>query len=467
MGTNMSSAAAERSPRKRISMRGVRLGAQDGQSLILVVLAMSMIILIAALAIDVATWYQKHHSAQVAADSSALAAANCLANSSPSNQGSNTCTTVADANANTVATTMAANNGYTLSSPSNVTLGFDSVTVTVPTTAPALFAGLASIAHANISARAVARFYPAGETFGCSSSGSNSCISFFAGNPNCPPSPNSSPYNQTIGLDLVTNDHGSGKSAIPDAYTNGYYYNGANSGASSFGITLPGTNGTPKCTPETAKANTSTYSYVSQSQLPYPAVWTQPTGAGCTYTSTYWTTNAVVGHQITAPGVYCVSGNPAPSCQNNTGGMTAGYTYLDEASSSLTASGWYEFVSPCTILSNSGAPAISTIPGQPLIYGTANITTYATSSLLPTCSDAANLGTSGSDLFINGNNGSISSPIYDQCGTVELTQNNNYLGYVEAWNIIVDKNNSVTGNGPTSPGGGGVTTQQPGDALSG
>ncbi len=41
----------------------------------------SMVVMLgmAALGIDVATWYTEHHQTQVVADSAALAAANCLA----------------------------------------------------------------------------------------------------------------------------------------------------------------------------------------------------------------------------------------------------------------------------------------------------------------------------------------------------------------------------------------------------
>ena len=45
---------------------------ESGQSLILVSLAMTVALGFSAISIDVAGWYQKHHEAQVVADSAAL-----------------------------------------------------------------------------------------------------------------------------------------------------------------------------------------------------------------------------------------------------------------------------------------------------------------------------------------------------------------------------------------------------------
>jgi len=52
---------------------------EGGQSLVIVILAMTLIVAIAALAIDVSQWYATRHQAQVAADAAALAGANCMA----------------------------------------------------------------------------------------------------------------------------------------------------------------------------------------------------------------------------------------------------------------------------------------------------------------------------------------------------------------------------------------------------
>ena len=43
-----------------------------------------------------------------------------------------------------------------------------------------------------------------------------------------------------------------------------------------------------------------------------------------------------------------------------------------------------------------------------------------------------------------------------------------FTGFVEAWNIVVEKNGGVTGDGPTSAGTGGGEVDTPGqDSLAG
>ncbi len=55
------------------------LSDESGQSLVVVVSSMTVLLGVAAFGIDAATWMAKHHQAQVVADSAALAAAQCLA----------------------------------------------------------------------------------------------------------------------------------------------------------------------------------------------------------------------------------------------------------------------------------------------------------------------------------------------------------------------------------------------------
>ena len=86
-------------------MRARRLLRDDrGQAMVLTTVTIFVALLMGAVAIDAARWYQKHHQAQVAADSASLAAATCLANGSPGE----TCTSTTDtADAAKVATTIA------------------------------------------------------------------------------------------------------------------------------------------------------------------------------------------------------------------------------------------------------------------------------------------------------------------------------------------------------------------------
>ena len=158
--------------------------------------------------------------------------------------------------------------------------------------------------------------------------------------------------------------------------------------------------------------------------------------------------------------MYCVNASPS-SCSS--GGSGTGY--INVTPSSLP-SGAYEFVGPCVIV-NGSSPNVTNIPGQPLVYGTSNIATYATSSSLPTCTVT---GSYNPSTWLLGSNGALDAPIYDQCGTFDVSQNStSFTGFVEAWNIVIEKNGSVTGDGPTSSGAtmGTVITTPAGDTLSG
>jgi Flp pilus assembly protein TadG len=157
-----------------------RMGRQErGQALVLVTLAMTVTLAMGAMSIDVSGWYQKHHETQVSADSAALAAANCLADSGSTGD---TCTSTTDtADASNVATAIASDNAATIS---GITYGSGSVTVTTQATAPTAFAGLLGLAHRQVAARSVASYDMGSD--GCTSSlqTSGGCYSIFAGGPN-------------------------------------------------------------------------------------------------------------------------------------------------------------------------------------------------------------------------------------------------------------------------------------------
>ena len=122
---------------------------QSGQSLVIMSVAMLMVLGIASVSIDAASWDVKHHQDQVVADAAALAAANCLANP---NTGQNStavpqCTTTTDTtDAQKVAVAYAAQNGLTITTGNvNVNTTSDTVTVAAHSTAKSYFAGLSGI----------------------------------------------------------------------------------------------------------------------------------------------------------------------------------------------------------------------------------------------------------------------------------------------------------------------------------
>jgi hypothetical protein len=156
---------------------------ESGQSLIIVALSMTVVIAISAFAIDVGTWYAKHHQAQVATDAAALAAANCLANSGPGK----TCTSTSDVtDATNVAVTYAADNGITINA-NQVTVNPTSGTVLVSASpaAPAFFANLFGI-HSSIQKASSTAGWKAGSTSSaCTNPSSGQCAAIYAGNTAC------------------------------------------------------------------------------------------------------------------------------------------------------------------------------------------------------------------------------------------------------------------------------------------
>ena len=79
MAESRSPFAAESCPtriprRSRLPLRG--RDSERGQALILTSLCMVVVLVMSAVSIDVAQWYQKHHQAQVAADAAACSTEN-------------------------------------------------------------------------------------------------------------------------------------------------------------------------------------------------------------------------------------------------------------------------------------------------------------------------------------------------------------------------------------------------------
>ena len=154
---------------------------QAGQSLVIISLSMVAMLGLAALAIDVASWYTKHHQTQVVADSAALAAANCLAhpNAGPSGASCTSHTDVTDAT--NVAIAYAAANGVKITA-SQVVIDTtnDKVTVNPSASTPAVFAGVFGM-HTTAEAATAAASYkqPPGQP--CGNPGQN-CDFMFANN---------------------------------------------------------------------------------------------------------------------------------------------------------------------------------------------------------------------------------------------------------------------------------------------
>jgi Putative Flp pilus-assembly TadE/G-like len=138
---------------------------QEGQSLVIVAVSMTVVMGIAAFGIDVASWYGRYHHDQVVADAAALAAANCLANPGAAAGAVNgtavpTCTSTTDtADAQTVAVDYAAANGLTITAANvNVNTTSGKVTVQAASNSPSFFAKVFGIKQTTQSASASAGF---------------------------------------------------------------------------------------------------------------------------------------------------------------------------------------------------------------------------------------------------------------------------------------------------------------------
>jgi Flp pilus assembly protein TadG len=437
---------------------------------------MTVMLIMCAFAIDLATWYQKHHQAQVAADSAALAAANCLANGKTvtSSSGINCNSATDTTDAQSVATSVATTNLPSGSPTVTVNTTSHTVTVTASSTPQVDFAGLISL-HPSVSARSVASYATASANY-----------SVFVGNDTC--NVNS---NGNGGLQIQSN--GGGNATVTGLYSDGVIQNNDNSGAANWsggisdGLTTGGysATATPMCgdgngtagsggndnswqTKNTTVEAGQETAYPQQYNLPVinssTITSSQPSSAPtvtpgvCTFASSSFSTDGTGIHSMTWPGIYCVtdstgaiattySGSCSSSSDNTTGSIWV----------EATLEGAYEFVAPCVVgyAQNSHDTGISAsiqaINTQtPIVYGTLQT---GSPCLAPSTTFVVPGSISYNDsVYLAGNNLTLNGPIYAPCGTAELTKNNAFNTFLEAANVTIDKNNfkSWAGTGPPS-----------------
>jgi hypothetical protein len=417
---------------------------------------MLVVLLMAAFAIDLATMYQRHHQAQVAADAAALGAANCLINGKSANQ----CTSVTDtADAAAVATAIARANGMVLTSTTQVSINTASHSVTVQAgeTPPVDFAGLVGL-NPSVTARSVASF-----------SLPDLPYAIFAGNTSC-----------TAGSGIQILSNGGGSANLNGLFSDGVINNNDNSGSANYSGGAYGTGAIPQCGSGSAGGTnswqTKNTTIITQAEKAYPVRYSEPVVAGstytsaeptsapavtpgtCTFASSYFSTDGAGIHAIYWPGIYCVtdsSGNLATTY----GGSSCGGTAIDDTTSSIyvgqlasgsAPSGAFEFAGPCVVANQSLSGSLTPVSSSaPIIYGTAQA---AAPCLMPTTNlvNPSAAVSSPDNIYLAGNNLSLNASIYAPCGTVELSGNTSYAAFIEAANITIDKNgfSSWTGTGP-------------------
>ncbi len=382
----------------------------------MVVIAMFAVIAIAALAIDVATWYQRHHQAQVAADSAALAAANYMASGGTAASATNTATTLASANGDSVP-----------SGNVSVDTSADTVAVTATTSAPSLFGGVTP----NIRAVAKAAWTaPTGSD--CAVAGST-CYAFFA-------------------MDSTCTDNGFSLQGGNDTITGGVHSNSSFSTAGGNDTFTGAVTYQSGCTP-TEQGGTDTFSSGS------------PAG-GSTISS--WPINYAV-YFPACGGSACQSNGTPPYCTNSNfssaqwnPALSSNQVYCDVGSGSGVNPNDPSTWNGALVFSGGGTATVTAIAGTVTFHGGGYTLTAYQHHLLAYAaggnSGAPNICNPATSVCFTGGNDQFTGDVFDPKGTATLSGGNTTsIGFVEAQDIIVAGGN-VTGDGPSTSGGGSPTT---------
>ncbi len=414
----------------------VRLRGEDGQSLVILVAAMFVVIMIAAFAIDLSSWYQKHHQQQVAADAGALAAANCLANQSAGNGGGNTCTSASDTtDAGGVATSIADTNQANTATASfaNTTQGAVSAVknVTVTTSAPdsSFFSRLIGLSP-TATAVAVASVYTNAKD--CSTSGVG-CLMFYAAANNC----NSASITFQVGNSVNLNG---------GILTNGPINDSVGSGGNFGGYISDGSGTT--CNTNTNFKNNATFAH-------------SPTQQTIDYGSST-TPNWPINYAADFPA--CSGSGAAPTnCTSSaaTNGVSGSPNYCTFAStSSLTTSadgvycgiGTGAGVNPANPATwtgsvSGGTTGKVTMIGQNVSFQGGILTAYSNNLL------AYATGTSATAFDGTGGNTTWTGDVFVPNGGATISGGNvGFTGFIQAQTINYTGGAS-TGDGPTYGGG--------------
>jgi hypothetical protein len=435
---------------------------ERGQVLVLTALAMLLLLGMSAVGIDMASWYQRHHQAQVAADAAALAAANCMANVGVTSATfTDQCTTTTDA-AN-IATTLAAANGVTIPT-SDVSFGNGTVTVTTPDAAPPLFAGVFGINSVQTADSVATWNAPITNSCGASQVSSGACYFAFAMDRNCP----------DVGMTLENNGNvkitggiwsNSDLSTINvdnnSSWGNVTYGNG--SLCSWLGASV-GSGSGPKFTsgPTPAAALTSwprdyrtvlpcgaadTYQCTGPSGTPSYCTQAAPAFGNLLGFDTSIPLAATAG-SVSAGQVYCAYGTSTDHSDPTTWNGA-----IDLSASTTTKTGMSDsFIGGVVDVTTQGSVTLNAA----LTTSLGNLLVYANDSLIP----AATITTQGSsgltgDIFVP--NGEVLASSGGSAG---------YTSFVEANQVVIDASGGMTGDGPAT-GSSGSSSLPGADSLSG
>lgn len=391
---------------------------EGGQSLVIIVLSMVVIIGAAAIAIDVGNWLAKRHRAQVTADAMALAAANYMANNPSATKsagegiGDNAQYTNGSGAAPTSATV-------------HVDTGAGTATATVVTSGAISFASALGIGSPTIKTTAVATYEQGTSPFALFADGT------------C-----SGPYQGSITLNL------NGNVSVTGVHSNGDITGQVGNNTTSTPNTISQGSGCSNSLKDGNSASAPTLPTVPGPNnmswpVPYDSTSCQlPNGTSC-----YFDTNAA---DLNTTCTY-VAGNPIPSALQG---------LITSSGSNITITGSIQLSSPTILCAPGGTITIGA--NKVTYYGTlyANSVNINGNSLnLTPPPDALGMYVSGtSGLQLNPGNGSgggsnnvalVGAFIYAPNDTVTLGGNNG-SGFIESQSIVVSGNNwSFVGTGPT------------------
>jgi hypothetical protein len=430
---------------------------ESGQSLILISLAMTVALGFSAIGIDTASWYQKHHQAQLVADAAALAAANCLAQPSVGPSG-NVCSSSTDvSDAQQVAVNYAAKNGVTIST-SNVVINTTNhtVQVTASNTSPAFFSRLIGINTTTQSAASTAGWSATSSTT-CTAAqqSAGQCYAIYTANTTCGSNNGwvTSQTNETItgaihSQGSLNISNGSFSFLGPITYSSGNcpYTQAGNATISSGGSYYSPTAGSnqtstywpldystvfPACS---TSAGTCTTSAAANGVSGSPTYCTQATTSSSGFTFG-WVNGS--NQEPISGNVYCAIGTGTPS---NPATWNGAFTFSNGASAG-----------------SSGNPVTVTMIGG---YVSASSTTLYLAPDVSNCLvyavDTDSASGSNTIKFQNGTY-NLSGALFAPNGTINLNSTSATAAFLEAQNVDT-VNLSFQGDGPVAPGTGASST---------
>jgi hypothetical protein len=407
---------------------------ESGQSLVIMGVAMFMIIGVAALAIDTASWEAKRHQDQVVADASALAAANCLANPTvgPGTASLPLCSSTAAAQQ--VAVSYAAANGLAITT-SEVTVAGGAVTVKAASTSPSYFAKLFGFGSPAESATATAG-YTAGASAVCTTALQNAgqCYAIYTQDSGCGSSDG-----------WVT---GSASVTITGAvHTQGTINFG--SGGGTYNFHGPTTYSSGNCTVTVPQNSTTPYNQVTAGGNQASTYWP------IDY-STYFTACSATGtYQCTGPG-----GTPSYCGTGSNTGSSVSLNYNNTLNGVYCAYGTGTPSNPATwnggITLNSNSNGSSSAPASVTFIGGYLNATSESNYLQPALDgclmyllDSNSQASANSNYAVSLSNGnmSMSGTIFTPNGTMYLNGISLTTGFLEGYSVN-SSNLTFTGNGP-------------------